>query len=216
MKTAETKHYTIAVENQQLFHNLGWGVVGIPPVNWSSIPLLFNPWRYIPKGTGRSERIGDKITPRGMSLRIFLANKDNRPNVQYRVIVAVLPRNVGSTVTTSSFDPWQGPDQGTCANALCQIPDADRGVKFLYDKIVRPGAQQHQGTAAAAAKEMTKSMKLWIKRKRSRDIVFNDNQLEIVNKPLAIYVLPYEQFSTLQTDNIATFGCFMRLYYKDV
>ena len=40
--------------------------------------------------------------------------------------------------------------------------------------------------------------------------------VDIVNKPIAVYVIPYEQFSTLQTDICGTVAGFMRLYYKDI
>jgi hypothetical protein len=42
-------------------------------------------------------------------------------------------------------------------------------------------------------KELQTVLKLWIKRKRSRDIVYGDTALDMVNnlKPLAIYAIPY-------------------------
>ena len=46
-------------------------------------------------------------------------------------------------------------------------------------------------------------------------ITYSTASPEIVNKPLAIYVIPYEQYSTLNTDNIASCAGFMRMYYKD-
>ncbi len=76
--------------------------------------------------------------------------------------------------------------------------------------------EQHSSVGFASPKELTKIVKLWIKRKNARPIQFNDEDNTIVNKPLAVYAIPYEQFSTLTTDNIASLGGYMRMYYKDV
>lgn len=216
MKKTETKYLDRAVENQQLYHNTGFGV-GVPPFPVSSIPALFDSWANITMGTARSERIGDRITPRGMALKIYLANKNDRPNTMIRLIVAVLPKSRGTVVTGSQFNPFQLPNTGILGNRMLFPPDTDKGVKFLYDKIHRISSNQSVGAVYPQnnTKEATKVVKLWIKRKRASDIVYDTVTQEIVNKPIAIYAIPYEQFSTLETDNIASFACYQRLYYKD-
>jgi len=215
MKKTETKYLDRGIENQQLYHNTGFGV-GIPPFPVSSIPSLFDSWANITMGTSRSERIGDRITPRGMSLKIYLANKADRPNTMVRLIVAVLPKSRGTTVTGSQFNPFQIPNTGILGNRMLFPPDQDKGVKFLYDQVHRLGNQLPGAPGNFSSKEVTKVVKLWIKRKRSSDIIYDTVTQEIVNKPIAVYAIPYEQFSTLETDNIASFACFQRLYYKDL
>lgn len=215
MKKAETKYYDRALENHQLYHNLGSNVGGLVPVNVTAIPQFFNPWAFIDKGTGRFGRIGDKITPRGMSLKLYIANKVDRPNCMIRLIVAVLPKQVNGTITTAQFDPFQIANSGANGNNMLFPADTNVGVKFLYDKIIRMGGTQ-RWNGGTYEKELTKLCKLWIKRKRSSDIVYGDTALDIINKPLAIYAIPYEQYSSLTTDNVASLAGFMRLYYKDV
>jgi len=214
MKKAETKYKDIACENVQLYHNLGATTL-LAPGNVSSISQFFNPWAGIAAGTGRNQRVGDKITPRGMSMKIYLANKYDRPNTMVRLIVAVLPKTYNGAVTTSVFYPFQV-FAGTGNNML--IPaDQDKGVKFLYDKIHRIGDQDSGHIIGAnQSRERTKIVKLWIKRKRSRDIIFDNNLAEIVNKPLAVFAIPYEQYSTIETDNVTSFAGVLRMYYKDV
>jgi len=215
MKKAETKFLDRGIENQQLYHNTGFGV-GIPPFPISSIPSLFDSWANINMGVARNERVGDRITPRGMSLKIYLAAKADRPNTMIRLIVAVLPKSRGTVVTGSQFNPFQNPNTGIVGNRMLFPPDSDKGVKFLYDRIHRFSTQLPGAPGNFSSKEMTKVVKLWIKRKRASDIVYDTVTQEIVNKPIAVYAIPYEQFSTLETDNIASFACFQRLYYKDV
>jgi len=217
MKKAETKYYDRALENHQLYHNLGSNVGGLVPVNVTAIPQFFNPWAFIDKGTGRFGRIGDRITPRGMSLKLYIANKWDRPQTLIRLIVAILPKQVNGVITTAQFDPFQIANSGANGNNLLFPADHNVGVKFLYDKIIRPRQSGVvNGGTNLGNRELQMITKLWIKRKRSSDIVYGDTALDIINKPLAVYAIPYEQYSTVTTDNVASLAGFMRLYYKDV
>lgn len=215
-KKTETKYFDLGVENEQLYHNLGWGTSLIPPTVCSSISNWFNPWLNIQQGTGRYNRIGDEISPRGMMLKMFLASKNDRPNVQYRIIVARLPKVYNGTITTLSFDPFQAANAGTCGNLQLRPADKDKGVKFYYDRIHTVAQEYGFPDSGQTLKEKTKTLKLWIKRKRSGNIKFDTNGNTLVNSPVAIYVLPYEQYNTFTTDKIATVTGFMRMYYKDI
>lgn len=217
LKTAETKFFDIGIQNVQLYHNCG-EFITLFPGYVTSIVDWFNPWAKILKGDSRFNRIGDKITPRGMSIKLFLANKYDRPNTMYRVIVCTIPKVAAGTITTARFDPFQLTNTGVLANHLIQMADQDIGVKFLYDRIftMKTAVAVPLAGGAGNNKENTRVIKLWIKRKRARDIVFSTSAQEIVNKPLAVYVIPYEQYSTLETDNIATCAGQMRMYYKDI
>jgi len=217
LKTAETKYFDIGVQDNQLYHNLGHGVGFVPPTTVESLPALYNPWLNIVQNNTRFGRIGDKITPRGMSLKFFYANKIDRPNSMVRIIVAILPKVVGGIITTYQYNPFQIANQGIMNNNMLLPSDKDKGVKFLYDRIHRmPSANQIAQANGVGSREMTKNIKLWIKRKRSRDIIYDTTSNDIINKPLAVYAIPYEQFSTLQTDNIGSITSLMRMYYKDV
>lgn len=214
MKKAETKYYDIGIENVQLYHNCGTFELLFPGYI-RAIPQWFNPWSVMQQGSGRFQRIGDKITPRGMSIKLWLANKLDRPNILYRVIVAVLPKVSGGAITIPRFDPFQIPNSGLLGNYLLTPPDTDKGVKFLYDRIVS-NERAFTGGSNLPQKEVHVYKKIWIKRKRSRPIVYDTTGTEIINKPLAIYVIPYDSYATLNTDNIASCAGFMRMYYKDI
>ena len=64
--------------------------------------------------------------------------------------------------------------------------DKDKGVKFLYDKIHTMGYQALAINYGVIAKEQTKCIRLWIKRKRANNIVFDKNSTDIINKPGAM------------------------------
>jgi len=215
LKTAETKYYDIGIENEQLYHNCGSFEL-LFPAYIIAVDAWFNPWLEILKGISRFNRIGDKIVARGIKINLMLFNKHDRPNTKYRVIVATLPKSVGATVTSSRFDPFQIANSGAMGNNMIKPPDSDKGVRFIYDKIHTITGMQVAFTSAGGggAREMTKMVKLWIKSKSMITYDTTDGA-NLVNKPLAVYVIPYEQYSTLETDNIASCAGFMRMYYKD-
>ncbi len=98
-------------------------------------------------------------------------------------------------------------------------PDNDIGVRFLYDRIHRMSPQQvaFDARGSPGAKRLTKIVKLWIKRRKgARAIVYNQNLQQVVNNPIAVYVIPYEEWDTLETDNIASVDYRCRLYWKDI
>jgi len=213
LKTAETKYYDIGIENEQLYHNSGSFELLFPGFI-ISIDAWFNPWLEILKGISRFNRVGDKIIARGIKINLMLFNKHDRPNTKVRVIVASLPKSVGGTVTSSRFDPFQIANSGAMGNHMIMPPDTDKGVRFLYDKIVSPRPGQITQASGVGFKEWTWNLKLWIKAKGTITYDTTDGA-NLVNKPLAVYVIPYEQYSTLNTDNITSCAGFMRMYYKD-
>lgn len=163
------------------------------------------------------DRIGDKITPRGMSLKIWLANKRDRPNLMYRIIVATTPKSINGTIVNNvNVDPWDDIQLGSNGNKMLRPLDGDRGVKALYDRVIT--LQDNAAFADAGhTREIHMYKKLWIKSKRSRDIVFDSvNNNQILNRPLHVWVIPYDSYGTLTTDNIATCAYQGCVYYKDI
>jgi hypothetical protein len=219
MKKVETKTYHFAEENIQLNHNIGRnaGTALIPVMG--SFTNIFNIWADIPKGTGSSNRIGDRITPRGMALKIYLASKNDRPNTMVRLIIARVPKAINGTATgVANVEPFETTLQlGNNGNKMLMNADSDRGIKFLYDKIYRSSNQSWSGVGGTGLKEQTKIIKIWIRSKKSRDIIFDSaGASQIVNNPILMWAIPYEQYSTLTTDTVASLAYEGKLYYKDV
>jgi len=215
-QVTETKFFQIGAENAQLYHDVGYGAG--PTTN--QIGLIFSPWSAIDKGTSSHQRIGDKITPRMMVARLWLANKADRANVMYRVIVARVPKIYNGTVTTNgNLDLFRADNSGSSnGNTICSMIDNEKGVRAYYDRVFNiQGVWTGTGLAAAGGlKEQHKFIKIKIKRKGSRPILYNDVNADPVNNPIGIYVIPYDSYGTLQTDNIASCAITLRLYYKDL
>lgn len=214
MKNIETKYYDDAYENLNLYHNTGYS--SLPPVGSDVKAIIFNPWAVIPTGTLRYQRIGDNIMPRGMAIRLWLSNKNDRPNVIYRIIVARLPKTYdGTIVSATNFNPFQIPNSGGLGNRLILPADKDKGVKFLYDRCVSNVKNPTYFGSGPSGKEASKLVRIWIKRKRANKITFDQLKADIVNRPVAIYVIPYDAFGTLTTDAIGSCALWYRMYYKD-
>lgn len=220
LKTVETKYLSIGTENTQLYHDVG-NFAG-PTTNQGA--TLFDPWQFVNQGTTYKTRVGDQLIPRGISIKFWMANKLDRPNVIYRILVVVLPRTIGTTVPAyNNVDLFKATDVGTNNTTIIADVDKEKVKKVLYDKLVRNEAgysAASTGTEAAPGanmkgKEKHCVKKLWIKGKNQRMIKYTNGTNQHQNNYLAVYVIPYDSYGTLQTDNIASLAYFAKLYWKD-
>ena len=213
LRKAETKRYGFAEENVQLYHNTGPISAGLTA---QTFPVFFNVWADIDKGTAHYNRIGDRITPRGMSLKIWMANKVDRPNVMYRVIIARVPKTVSNAAVTTAFTNfWDDTQLGSCGNKMVLKADTDKGIKFLYDKTFN--LQLGASNNGQATKECHMLKKLWIKSKKGREIIYDSTGANIiVNNPIVMTIIPYDSYGTLTTDNIASCAYQGYIYFKDI
>lgn len=212
MKKAETKHILFGRENYQVNHNAQISALNTQPLSEAN---FFNCWRSILPGTGVDQRIGNEVTPRGMSLRLYGENTVNRPNVHHRLIIGTYPRiNVNGT-QMSHNNMISLDDTGQGSNLLRHKID-DRNVKILYDRVIKNEIGYSDTGAGGARVHFFK--KIWIKRKRASNIVFSDSTVNavIMNKPVFLMLIPYDSYNTLITDTIATYSYQCKLYFKDV
>lgn len=212
MKKAETKYLIRGGDNQSLYHDRGTATATAVGANQGAI--VFDPWALIPRGTSSRERVGDEIYGRGMSLRLTMYNAVDRPNLFFRIIVCRLNRVInGVAMTGGNFDMF---DAQGCNDCIAAITKDDSGVKILYDKVFQTQGHlwQYEGAGGTVRKPRL-FKKLWINRKGSKKIIFSDANT-IVNNPIAVFVLPYDEYAALRTDNVANIQWSYKLYFKDV
>lgn len=209
LKTSETKYLESASENIALYHDRGATGAGALTTNQGA--LIFNPWWSIIKGTGVSSRIGDEIYPTGMGVRILLKNEANRPNLHYRIIVAVIPKIYnGSVMDGTNYDLGSG----TSGNDILTNYLKKEGVKVLYDKVIHC-QDQTAGVYGGANQNYVRFLKMYIRSKRGQKITWMEDGL-LANKPVGVWVIPYEYYGTLRTDLVARASYSFKLYWKDV
>lgn len=208
LKTVETKYLIGYAENMGLYHDRGNSAAGALTSNQGSI--VFNPWYSITKGTSISNRIGDEIYPRGMSCRIMYNAAANREAQFVRIIVAVIPKVVSSTIMDgSNFDLMDSAGSNDTVSGIVK----KEGVKVLYDKVTTLNFQGARSTASKGDSRLFK--KFYIKSKRGGKLSWQQDGT-MSNKPVGIWVIPYDQYSSLRTDYLGDVSFTYKLYFKDV
>lgn len=202
MKNAETKFYSYQYENNQLFHDV-------------TSTVVFDPYSFVVKGTQRNQRIGEEITSMGMKLKLWIANKLDRPNVMYRLVVGLFPRQINGSLITAANAPtflYQQADAGNGANPLLLQKNNDNGVKWLYDKVLRL-EKGTSGTAAGVNRECHMLKRLWISFK-NRTLKYAGAVAPQGYVPI-VFLEAYDSYGTLISDNIASYAYQVYVYYKD-
>lgn len=208
MKTAETKYVMAAGENTYLYHDRGTLSAGLLTSNQGA--LIWNPWFAITRGDTVSNRDGDEIYPRGMALRLLYNNEGARSSQFVRIIVAVIPKIVSGTIMDgSNFDLMDASGSNDTVTGMIKR----EGVKVLYDKTFTVQAPAIRSVATTGDGRLFK--KLYIKSKRGGKVTWQQDGT-LTNKPVGVWVVPYDQYTTLRSDLLGTCSYTYKLYFKDV
>lgn len=208
MKTAETKYVMAAGENTYLYHDRGTISAGLLTSNQGA--LIWNPWYAITRGDTVSNRDGDEIYPRGMALRLLYNNEASRPAQFVRIIVAVIPKIVGGTIMDgTNYDLMDASGSNDTVTGMIKR----EGVKVLYDKTYTVQAKSIRETPTTGDGRLFK--KLYIKSKKGGKVTWQQDGT-LTNKPVGVWVVPYDQYATLRSDLLGTCSYTYKLYFKDV
>lgn len=208
LKTAETKYVMGAGENRSCYHDRGDVSAGL--LTTSQGALIWDPWFAITKGTSISNRIGDEIYPRGMSIRMFYNCSADRPSQYVRIIVAVIPKVVsGLIMSGSNFDLMDAQGSNDTVTGMIKR----EGVKVLYDKVRTFESDGARAVPAAGDSRFFK--KIYIKSKRGGKLSWQQDGT-LSNKPVGVWVVPYDGYNTLRSDILGYVSWTYKLYFKDV
>lgn len=215
MKKVETKNTTIAVENQGIYHNYQQTALNGQP---TSDGTFWNCWATsIVAGTRYDQRIGNEIYPRGMSIRMYIENLKDRPNLHYRVIIGVAPktRTDGTAMTFNALELMQG-----VGSNIIRHVNTEYGYKILYDRVFKNEAGTTISNTADTDRRCHIFKKIWIRRKKGGKIRYTGSvaglAAPIDNKPVFMMVIPYDSYNTLATDLLGVLNYQAKLYWKDV
>lgn len=202
LRNVETKTTHQIGENLQLYHNT-------PNIRFALLRTS--------QGTGDSDtglnsyaaRIGDEIMARGISIKLWIANKLDRPNVMYRLVVFKYESSVTPTATLL----FKG------ANPNRMMDNLNKEViTVVYQKIINlQTALSAAGDAAGnpfVGKECHTYRKIWIPLKNKK-IHYNDGGQVPKFIDYGFAIIPYDSYGTLTTDNIASFAWEYNFYFKD-
>lgn len=151
-----------------------------------------------------SNRIGDELIARGLSIKLWIANKKDRPNVMYRMVVF---RYQSQSVPTlaSCF---------TGANGNRMMDQIDKEyITVIYQKIFN--LQNNIAFADAAhTREAHTYRKIWIPL-RNKKLVYNNGGTIPKFTDIGFFIVPYDSYGTLTTDNISSYAFEYQFYFKD-
>lgn len=203
LNTQETKDTHTIVENTQLYHNT--------PAYHVGLLKLRQGMGDAETGTQQlAKRIGDEIYARGLSLKMWFANKLDRPDILYKLIVF----KYRADTTINAGDPYHS--QGT-ANFMIRDVNTEK-FKIVKVKNFRicTSAQRITLTDVFNGAEGHRAVKMWIpinKKIKYDETSSNGETPKLMD--YGISVVCYDSFGTQLTDNIASFAINFKLYFKD-
>lgn len=190
-------------ENFQLFHNTTRYVTGL----LATVQGDTNPGGHNIEGT----RTGQEVVAKGLSVKLWLSNKYDRPNCMYKIILFKYPTR--GTVFVGDTMLWQGQDgNGSTMNRMIDSIATNR-VKVLAQRIIVPKSEFIGTDGFGREKSHLKEIYIPMKDQKIR--------YQYPNAPfpsffdIGLAVVAYDAYGTLVTDDIATFAYSSRFTYKD-
>lgn len=199
LKASETKKVSYSAQNIALYHN--------DPTSVINNLLATSP------GDNDNQRNGDEIWPKGLSLKIWLSNKSDRPNVSYRVILYTCDANVvGTNAIPANF--WAGT---ASTNYMLEYINTDK-CSVVKQWLLNPMGGDYSLESGATNKEHSRYLTTYIpltKRGKLKYQTDGGNKPKYQKHCFMLAVVAYDAYGTLGSDNIATISYIYRMYYKD-
>lgn len=196
LKQTEVKYKEVNVQNSNLFHNGGTG----PNFNQTN-EILTN----IAQGDSSANRDGDEVYLTSLKMKLWLANKNDRPNVMYRIIIyGNIP---DSGTVTDLFN--------ATTNHTVSFVNREKYTVY-YDRVVNVKGTDHSLETGATLREVSRLHVINMNLKNKK-IKFNKgtNTISDSKDRWGLAIIPYDAFGTLPSDNIASFAMSYRLYFRD-
>ena len=145
-----------------------------------------------------------------MAVRLMYNATSSRTSQFVRIIVAVIPKIVGGNIMDgSNFDLMDAAGSNDAVTGMIKR----EGVNVLYDKVftLKPGGLK----SVAEVGESRLFKKLYIKTKKGGKLKWQQDGT-LVNKPVGIWVVPYDEYATLRSTSLGRLSWTYKLYFKDV
>jgi len=202
LKQSETKKCHSVAENLKLYHN-------VPGIRFSFLRTSQGITDADTGANSYANRIGDEIIARGIGIKLWIANKLDRPNVMYRIIVFKYESSLTPTATLLF--------KGANGNKMMDNLNKET-ITVMYQKIfsLQTGLSA-SGDAAGSpfvGKECHTYRKIWIPLKNQK-VLYNDGGQVPKFLDYGFAIVPYDSYGTLTTDNIASYAIEYNLYFKD-
>jgi len=216
LKMVETKlstQYTDAAIN--LYHNGTYYAGQLQATTQGTT----NPSGIAHAGTNR---VGDEVIARGVSLKFFLENMSDRPNVMYNIyifkynVLLIDPAAMQLMTDNEFWASLQG-EGATVTNRMLDKPQK-RNIQLLKKIVIKGGPNysiQTAGPVPVGPFAKTNYRQVWIPLK-DKKIRYRLPDSPLPERDgLGFAIVAYDAISTLQTDQLAKFQWQSTFYYKD-
>lgn len=200
LRNAETKYAVTTGENQQLYHNGG------------STPVYVNVTNLLAtsQGTSQTTRVGDCVFGRFLTLKLWLSNKLDRPNVMYRIMLVAMPADQYAAGAPTGYF------RGENANKIIDSLNTDR-YKIVASRLIQPFGGDYSLESGSTNKEHSRYIKMTIPLKNRQIYYTTDGgTLPVAQRNiLSLSIIAYDAFGSLLADNIASYTYVAKFYFKD-
>lgn len=194
MGTAETKSVGKSSENVQLFHNKALYIANL----LATTQGVKDPNDQ----SGNDARIGDSIRLTNANIKFWLSNKDDRPNVMYRLIMFWYDTPLTLSDALCFF---------TQTNKMLDRPNTEN-ISIIDQKYIFSSsnyavdANNHERSQLATLKGNWKG----------RKVQYDEGGASPKKRTIGVCVVCYDAYGTLQTDNIASLASNYQINFKDL
>lgn len=201
LKQSETKNTIYTIENQQLNHN-----VGLMTYNF------LNTLQGVGDNTGttsnKTMRVGDEVIGRGISIKVWVANKLDRPNVMYRVFCYKYQDKYPPPTIGDLFKNQLG-------NRMMDDLNTEKYTIVYHKRFnLQTGFDASASGTTFSGKEAHKFLSIWIPLKNQR-IKYNDSEEAPKFFNYGFCLVPYDSYGTLVSDLISSMAINVKFYFKD-
>ncbi len=194
MGSSETKTVGKQTENVQLFHNKALYISNL----LATTQGVTDPNDL----TGNAARIGDSIRLTNANIKFWLSNKDDRPNVMYRLIMFWYDSPLTLTDALCFF---------TQTNKMLDRPN-NENISVIDQKYIFS-----QNNYAVDANNHERSQLATLKGNwKGRKIQYDEGGSTPKKRTLGVCLVCYDAYGTLQTDNIASCAYNYNVNFKDL
>lgn len=184
MEVPEKKNFLWVDENKQLIHNKSVYIA-----NFLSCKQGVTDPNSTP-GTNLV-RIGDEFYLYNINIRLYLANKYDRPNVTYKAFLFWYDSDMTLSDSAVYF---------TQQNKL--LDRINNESISLLDQVIVKSTNNYAGPTEKEKTYLATLNKSW----KGRKVTYDEGATIPKNRTLGMAIVCYDSYGTLQTDNIASYA----------
>lgn len=189
MTIPEKKVFGFQAEDKQLLHNK---------------VFYTGKWLGCKQGTGDPQdladvlvRIGDEIYLRNINIRLWLSNKNDRPNVMYKCYLFWYTVGVTLNDSVCFF---------TNTNKMLDRVNT-QNISIIDQQTIFSGPSYSTGVSSVGGSAKEHSYLCTLKGSwKSKKIIYDEGGEIPKKRDIGMMVVAYDSFGTLQTDNVASFA----------